>query len=82
MAKRIWRVNFDISATETDPTVTVYVGKVETDDDTGAVTVRQDTRWPVVKKLSEITKSDLTDHTKMKNAQDAVRTAAQVPVVP
>lgn len=52
--KRVWRGQFEVPYGAADPKVTLYLGPVETDDETGDISVRQDTRWPVEMPLSQV----------------------------
>lgn len=54
MAKHPWRAQVDIALGETDPVMTVFMGTVFTDPDTGKDFIRQETNDPVLIKLSEL----------------------------
>ena len=69
--KHPWRFQGDIAYGETDPMITVFMGEVETDED-GKTSIRQDTRYPVQMKLSELAGlSDLVNAQKL----DGIRIA-------
>lgn len=73
MALLPWRLQGDIAKGEVDPLVTVFVGaeRAVMDDDgnpTAATFIAQDTKDPVVMKLSEAVAA-LVDATKMDQAR-------------
>lgn len=77
MAKAPWRFQGDIKPGETDPMVTVFLGRVVEDDD-GETEVLQDTGDPVQIKLSDFVKSivaDVKNPAKLIRAQSDARTA-------
>lgn len=71
MAKLPWRFQGDIAYGQTDPTVTVFMGETETDEETGIVSIRQDVRNPVTMPLSELkSASHLADPKKMQEVAE------------
>ena len=77
MAVKIWRIQCD-PAGQTDPVIIVFLGAEEADDD-GVISIRQDTRWPVRVKFSELTSlQDLLDAPQMLRRQLHAKTAARV----
>lgn len=86
MAKHPWRFQGDIAYGESDPMVTVFMGDLETDEDTGDVSVRQDTRNPVTMRLSELKNAahlaspDEMEKVRVKQRDDRVAAAAAAKV--
>lgn len=56
MAKLPWRFQGDVAYGESDPTVTIFMGNLKTDEETGAVSVEQDTSNPITMPLSKFAK--------------------------
>lgn len=85
MSKHPWRAQVDIAIGDTDPIMTVFMGTVFTDPDSGAQFVRQDVNDPVMMKLSELQSSmHLADpavmetkHVEQKKAREAAVAAAE-----
>lgn len=76
MAKVPWRFQGDIAYGEKDPLVTVFMGETETDEETGEVSTRQDTRNPITMKLSELTSaSHIADPDTMGKVADVQKQA-------
>lgn len=66
MTRQPWCFQCDIEYGDTDPIVKVFMGEVETDDETGVTSIRQDTRYPVEIPMSKLTSiAELMDNNVM-----------------